>query len=75
MNKIAVFGGNVNGSKFLELKAAAEKLRVELDLISFKELTFETETGRVFFRNHEIGGYDVYFFRNNKTYWEETSLI
>jgi len=75
MNKIAVFGGNVAGSKFLELKVVADKLGVELDLISFKELAFETETGKVFLRNHEIGDYDVYFFRNNKTYWEETSLI
>ncbi len=74
-NRVAVFGGNVGGSKFRELTAVADRLKIKLEVISFKELVFETESGRVFFRNHKIDDYDVYFFRNNKIYWEETSLI
>jgi RimK family alpha-L-glutamate ligase len=75
MNKIAVFGGNVKGKKFLELKNEADKLGVFLDLISYKEMGFRTENGEVFIVDKGINDYDVYFFRNSKKYWEEISLI
>jgi len=75
MNKIVVFGGNKKGSKMLELKAAAEKLGVELDLVSYNQISFETETGKVLIDGEKIKDYDVYFFRSTKKYWEEVSLI
>lgn len=74
-NKIVVFGGNVKGSKFLELKEAAEKLGVDLELISYKQLSYETEIGKILIDGKEMKDYDVYFFRNTKNYWEEVSLI
>ena len=75
MNKIVVFGGNIKSDKLLELKSAAEKLGVELDLVSYKQISFETETGKVLIDGEKIGGYDVYFFRNTKKYWEEANLV
>ena len=75
MNKIVVFGGNVKGKKFLELKNEADKLGVVLDLISYKEMGFRTENSEVFIADKGINDYDVYFFRNSKKYWEEISLI
>lgn len=74
-NKIVVFGGNVKGSKFLELKEAAENLKIDLELISYKQLTYETEIGKILIDGSEMKDYDVYFFRNTKKYWEEVSLI
>lgn len=74
-NKIVVFGGNVKGSKFLELKEAAEKLKIDLELISYKQLSYETEIGKILIDGSEMKDYDVYFFRNTKKYWEEVSLI
>lgn len=74
-NKIVVFGGNVKGSKFLELKEAAENLKIDLELISYKQLSYETEIGKILIDGSEMKDYDVYFFRNTKKYWEEVSLI
>ena len=74
-NKIVVFGGNVKGSKFLELKEAAEKLKIDLELISYKQMSYETETGKILIDGSEMKDYDVYFFRSTKKYWEEVSLI
>lgn len=74
-NKIIVFGGNVKGSKFLELKEAADKLNVDLELVSYKQMSYETENGKILIDGKKIKDYDVYFFRNTKKYWEEVSLI
>ena len=74
-NKIVVFGGNRKGGKMLELKAAAEKLGVELDLVSYSQISFETESGKVLVDGKEIKDYDVFFFRTTKKYWEEVNLI
>jgi RimK family alpha-L-glutamate ligase len=74
-SKIVVFGGNVKSEKFIELKIAAEELKIKLDLVSYKEMRYETENGQVSINNKNINDYDVYFFRNSKRYWEEVSLI
>lgn len=74
-NKIVVFGGNVKGEKFIELKEAAEKLKVNLDLVGYRQMSYETETGKILIDGQEMRDYDVYFFRNTKNYWEEVSLI
>ncbi|MEI8067983.1 MAG: hypothetical protein WCG91_03510 [Candidatus Shapirobacteria bacterium] len=84
MNKIVVFGGNIKSEKLLELKSAAEKLGIELDLVSYKQISFETESGKVFLNpskspfdkgDFNLNDYGVYFFRNTKKYWEEANLI
>jgi len=74
-NKIVVFGGNVKGSKFLELKEAADKLNIDLDLVAYKKISYRTEDGKILIKEKEMKDYDVYFFRNTKKYWEEVSLI
>jgi ribosomal protein S6--L-glutamate ligase len=74
-NKIVIFGGNINSSKLVELKEAAEKLGVELDLVAYKQVSFETETGEVLINGKKMKDYDVYFFRNTKKYWEEANLV
>jgi len=74
-NKIVVFGGNIKGSKFVELKEAAEKLEVSLELVSYRQMSYETETGKILIDGKEMKDYDVYFFRNTKNYWEEVGLI
>jgi RimK family alpha-L-glutamate ligase len=74
-NKIAVFGGNIKSKKMLELKTAADKLGIELDLVAYKQISFETENGEVLIKGKKIKNYDVYFFRSTKKYWEEVSLI
>ena len=74
-NKIVVFGGNVKGFKFLELKEAAERLGVDLELVSYKQMSYETEMGKILIDGREMKNYDVYFFRSTKKYWEEVSLI
>jgi len=75
MNKIIVFGGDVRKEKFVELKEAADKLGVDLDLVAYGEVGFRTENGQVFIGDKKINDYDVYFFRNSKNYWEEITLI
>ncbi|MPM67984.1 Ribosomal protein S6--L-glutamate ligase [bioreactor metagenome] len=74
-NKIVVFGGNVKGSKFIELKDAADKLGIDLELVSYKQMSYETENGKILIDGKEMKDYDVYFFRSTKKYWEEVSLI
>lgn len=75
MNKIAVFGNKSRGPKFMELKRAAEQLGVELDLISYDSMHFETASGRLSFGRRDINYYDVYFFRSIKDSWEQVNLI
>lgn len=74
-NKIVVFGGNIKSDKLVELKMAAEKLQIQLDLVAYKQVSFETETGEVLIGGEKMKDYDVYFFRNTKNYWEEVNLI
>ena len=74
-NKIVVFGGNVKGSKFVELKEAANRLNIDLDLVAYKKISYRTEDGKILIKGKEMKNYDVYFFRNTKKYWEEVSLI
>ncbi|MFA5749802.1 MAG: hypothetical protein WC895_01080 [Candidatus Shapirobacteria bacterium] len=74
-NKIVIFGGNIKSDKLVELKMAAEKLQIQLDLVAYKQVSFETETGEVLIGGEKMKDYDVYFFRNTKNYWEEVNLI
>jgi len=74
-NKIVIFGGNINSSKLLELKSAADGLGIDLDLVAYKQISFETESGEVLINGEKMKEYDVYFFRNTKKYWEEANLV
>lgn len=74
-NKIAIFGGNIKGKNYLDLKKAGKKLKVNLDLISYKDICFDTEKEKILLKNKKLKEYDVYFFRNTKNYWEEVNMI
>jgi glutathione synthase/RimK-type ligase-like ATP-grasp enzyme len=74
-NKILVFGGNIRSSNYLDLKSSAKKMKIKLDLVSYKQVCFDTKSERVLIENKKIKKYDVYFFRNTKNYWEEINLI
>lgn len=74
-NKIAVFGGNIQGKKIIELKEEANNLGIILDLFSYSEIVFETKDGKILVEGRDLNNYDVYFFRKTKKYWEEVSLI
>lgn len=74
-NKIIVFGGNTESLRYLELKKAAKELKVSLDVVSYKELHYKTESREVYIGGKNVNDYDVCFFRNSKKYWEEISLI
>ena len=77
MNKVKIalfFGGKI--SKHLVLvRNAARKLKVDLDLVSYNNVTFDTETGKISLRGKDVNDYDVLFFRTTGKHWEEVDLI
>jgi RimK family alpha-L-glutamate ligase len=97
--KIAVFfGGKISQHLVLVKKAATrlrqgyggqEKLEVELDLISYNRICFDTEKREVLIRPNlsgenkiqqfddykRVNDYDVLFFRTTGKHWEEVDLI
>ena len=74
-NKIALFyGGKI--TKHLRLIAkAAKQEKVELDLISYNQVCFDTVEGRVKLRDKMVDDYDVLFFRTTGKHWEEVDLV
>ena len=89
MTKIAVFFGGKISQHLILLKRAAKKLGVDLDLVSYNKVTFDTETNEVILRPNlqnetQIGkmvevkkadDYDVIFFRTTGKHWEEVDLV
>jgi glutathione synthase/RimK-type ligase-like ATP-grasp enzyme len=75
MNKIVVLGHNAHAKQFNDLKRAASRMGVELDLCSYNQMHFDTFTRRMTLNNRPANYYDVYFFRNSKGCWEEVNLI
>lgn len=85
--KIALFFGGKVTKHLGMIKAAAKKLGVQLDLISYNRVYFETESGKVGIRNSiknyelritnykSLDDYDVLFFRTTGKHWEEVNLI
>lgn len=81
--KIALFyGGKV--TKHLALIArAAKKEKVQIDLISYNQVFFDSEVGKVCLRGNSkhldtlwsVNDYDVVFFRTTGKHWEEVDLI
>lgn len=85
--KIALFFGGKVTRHLGMIKKAAKKLGVDLDLISYNRVYFETENGKVGIRpafakatagksnKGNLEGYDVLFFRTTGKHWEEVNLI
>ena len=85
MPKIAVFFGGKISKHLVLVRNAATRLRqgyggqgkidVELDLVSYNNVCFETETGKITLRGKDVNEYDVLFFRTTGKHWEEVDLI
>ncbi len=75
MTKIAVFFGGKISRHLVLVRKAAKKLGVELDLISYNKVFFDTENGRVELKGKDASDYDVLFFRTTGKHWEEVDLI
>lgn len=75
MVKIAVFFGGKISRHLVLVRKAAKKLRVELDLISYNKVFFDTKSGRVELKGKDASDYDVLFFRTTGKHWEEVDLI
>lgn len=84
--KIALFFGGKMSRHLKMLKNAAKKLKVDLDLISYNKVCFDTENVKVKLRDISNDGqthrsaltiqdYDVLFFRTTGKHWEEVNLI
>jgi len=75
MTKIAVFFGGKISKHLVLVREAARKMGVELDLVSYNQVCFETETGKISLRGKDASDYDVLFFRTTGKHWEEVDLI
>lgn len=89
MTKIAVFFGGKISQHLVLLKKAAKKLNVDLDLVSYNKVTFDTDGGEVVLRPNlqsetqigkitetkRVDDYDVIFFRTTGKHWEEVDLV
>jgi RimK family alpha-L-glutamate ligase len=82
--KIAVFYGGKRSRHLRLIGQAARKLtatpngrRVDLDLISYNQVCYETGERRVRIRgiDKEITDYGVIFFRTTGKHWEEVDLV
>ncbi len=75
MIKIAVFFGGKISKHLVLVREAARKMGVSLDLVSYNQVCFETETGKISLRGKNASDYDVLFFRTTGKHWEEVDLI
>jgi RimK family alpha-L-glutamate ligase len=87
MTKIALFFGGKISRHLVLVKKAAKKMGVELDLISYNRVSFDTESGQIIIRDHipsekeihkkakDLNDYGVLFFRTTGKHWEEVNLI
>jgi len=73
--KIAVFFGGKISKHLVLVREAARKMGVDLDLVSYNNVCFETETGKISLRGKDANDYDVLFFRTTGKHWEEVDLI
>ena len=75
MTKIALFFGGKISKHLVMVRNAARKMGEELDLVSYNNVCFETETGKISLRGKDVNDYDVLFFRTTGKHWEEVDLI
>jgi len=73
--KIALFFGGKISKHLVLVRSAAKKMGAELDLVSYNNVCFETETGKISLRGKDVNDYDVLFFRTTGKHWEEVDLI
>ena len=75
MTKIALFFGGKISKHLVLVRNAARKIGEQLDLVSYNNVCFETETGKISLRGKDVNDYDVLFFRTTGKHWEEVDLI
>ena len=75
MTKIAIFFGGKITQHLVLVKKAAKKMGEEVDFVSYNNVCFETETGKISLRGKDVNDYDVLFFRTTGKHWEEVDLI
>jgi len=73
--KIAVFFGGKITRHLVLIRNAAKKLGVELDLISYNRVSFDTDKKEVRLDTRKIEEYDVLFFRTTGKHRESVDLI
>ncbi|MFA5895149.1 MAG: hypothetical protein WC851_05235 [Candidatus Shapirobacteria bacterium] len=84
--KIALFFGGKISQHLVMIRKAAKKLGVDLDLVSYNRVCFDSEEKRVKIRGNlgrwgsseewiNLGDYDVLFFRTTGKHWEEVDLV
>jgi RimK family alpha-L-glutamate ligase len=73
--KIALFYGGKITRHLVMIREAAKKLKVDLKLVSYNLVSFETETGKVSLRGEDLNQFEVVFFRTTGKHWEEVDLV
>lgn len=84
--KIALFFGGKISQHLVMIRKAAKKLGVDLDLVSYNRVCFDSQEKRVKIRGNlgrwgsaeewiNLGDYDVLFFRTTGKHWEEVDLV
>lgn len=74
-NKIALFFGGKITKHLVLVRRASKKLGVELDLISYNRVSFDTVENKVKLKGKVIEDYDVLFFRTTGKHRESVDLI
>jgi RimK family alpha-L-glutamate ligase len=84
--KIALFFGGKISQHLAMIRKAAKKMGVDLDLVSYNRVCFDSSEKRVKIRGNlgrwgsseewiNLGNYDVLFFRTTGKHWEEVDLV
>lgn len=84
--KIALFFGGKISQHLVMIRKAAKKLGVDLDLVSYNRVCFDSEEKKVKIRGNlgkwgseeewiNLADYDVLFFRTTGKHWEEVDLV
>jgi len=74
--KIALFYGGKISRHLVMIREAARKLNVDLKLISYNQVCFDTEENKVVLRDKTLlESFEVVFFRTTGKHWEEVDLI
>ena len=84
--KLALFFGGKISQHLVMIRKAAKKIGVDLDLVSYNRVCFDSEEKRVKIRGNlgkwgsseewiNLGDYDVLFFRTTGKHWEEVDLV
>ena len=83
MTKIALFYGGKITKHLVLVRQAARDMGVDLQLISYNQVCFDTENGEIKIRTKsleegdwvDINGFDVVFFRTTGKHGEEVDLV